>query len=94
MTSLANIVALASGFVLMGYRGRPAELLATSIIVNLALAPMTAIIAMRRHRSIVRWTIAGLALGAWALAAVLLLPASVTPPEPPPSKYPTTPDAA
>lgn len=94
MTSIANIVAIASGFVLMRYRGQPAELLATSIVVNLALAPMTAIIAMRRHRSIIRWTIAGVALGLWALATVLLLPTSETPPVPPPSKYPPRPDAA
>lgn len=92
MSSLANIMAVASGFVLMGYRGQPANLLATSIVVNLALAPMTAVVASRRHRSALRWTIGGLALGAWALAAVLLLPASNQ--APPSSKYPPTSDAA
>ena len=94
MTSIANIIAIASGFVLMRYRGQPAELLATSIAVNLALAPMTAIVAMRRHRSIIRWTIAGVALGLWALAVVLILPRNDVPPVPPPSKYPSRPDAA
>jgi hypothetical protein len=94
MTSLANIMAVASGFVLMGYRGQPAELLATSIVVNLAMAPMTAVIASRRNRSVLRWTIGGLALGAWALAAILILPANVASPHPPAPKYPPTSDAA
>ncbi|HUA33933.1 MAG TPA: hypothetical protein VMA09_10040 [Candidatus Binataceae bacterium] len=94
MNSLANIMAVASGFVLMGYRGQPANLLATSIVVNLALAPMTAVIASRRNRSVLRWTIGGLALGAWALATVLLLPASNEESRPPAPKYPPTSDAA
>ena len=94
MSSIANIMALASGFVLMGYRGQPANLLATSIVVNLALAPMTAVIASRRNRSVVRWTIGGLALGAWALAAVLILPTGVAASNPPTPKYPPTSDAA
>jgi hypothetical protein len=94
MTALANIMAVASGFVLMGFKGTPAELLATSVVVNLALAPMTAVIALRRNRSVIRWTIGGLALGAWALAAILLLPAAGKPPPPRKPSYPPTSDAA
>ncbi|HEV2170396.1 MAG TPA: hypothetical protein VGR40_05585, partial [Candidatus Binatus sp.] len=75
MTTLANILSIASGFALMGYRESTANLIATSIIIDLALAPLTAVIASRRGRSAIRWTIAGLALGAWALAAVMIVPA-------------------
>ncbi len=96
MTILARIFALASGFALMGYGGAPATVLATSIIVNLALAPLTAVIATRRGRSTIAWTIAGLALGGWALMSVLILPSiasrSSEPPKPP--QYPPTSDAA
>ncbi len=94
MNSLANVMAVASGFFLMGYKGPPANLLMTSIAINLALAPMTGVIAMRRHRSVPFWTLIGLALGAWALIAILLLPSNVAAPPPPPSKYPPTSDAA
>ena len=94
MNSFANIMAVASGFFLMGYKGSPANLLMTSIAVNLALAPMTGVIAMRRHRTVLLWTLIGLALGAWALVAILILPSYVEAPPPPPSKYPPTSDAA
>jgi hypothetical protein len=92
MNSFANIMAVASGFFLMGYKGPPANLLMTSIAVNLALAPMTGVIAMRRHRWVLLWTVIGLALGAWALVAILILPSSAA--APPPTKYPPTSDAA
>jgi hypothetical protein len=93
MTTLANIFSLTSGFALMGYRLPPATILVTSILVNIALAPLIAVIASRRGRSATGWTIAGLALGMWALAAVLLLPsANRSRPEPP--SYPPTSDAA
>ena len=92
MTTLATILSIASGFALMGYREPPANMIATSIIINLALTPLTAIVASRRGRSTLRWTIAGLALGAWALAAVMIIPAPRptsslpdTPPFPPTS---------
>jgi len=74
MTIIASLLSIASGFALMGYREPPANLIATSIIIDLALAPLTAIIAARRGRSTIRWTVAGLALGAWALAAVMIIP--------------------
>ena len=95
MTTFASILSIASGFALMGYHEPPANLIATSIIINLALTPLTAIVASRRGRSAVRWTIAGLALGAWALAAVMIIPESrPAPPRPDAPPYPPTSDAA
>ena len=84
MTTLASILSIASGFALMGYHEPPANMIATSIIINLALTPLTAIVASRRGRSALRWTIAGLALGAWALAAVMIIPAPSRPAPPRP----------
>ncbi|HTR63506.1 MAG TPA: hypothetical protein VMH37_17485 [Candidatus Binataceae bacterium] len=89
---MANILSLTSGFALMGYRLPPLTILMTSIVVDLALAPLTAVIASRRGRSGMRWTIAGLALGMWALAVVLVLPAANQPR--PDQPYPPTSDAA
>jgi hypothetical protein len=95
MTILATLLSIASGFALMGYREPPANIIATSIIVDLALTPLTAIIAARRGRSVILWIIAGLALGAWALAAVMILPASrPAPPRPDAPQYPPTSHAA
>jgi hypothetical protein len=95
MDTVASLLSIASGFALMGYREPPANLLATSIVVNLALTPLTAIVASRRGRSTLRWTIAGLALGAWALAAVMIIPPSrPAPPRPQAPNYPPTSDAA
>jgi hypothetical protein len=95
MTILATLLSLASGFALMGYREPPANIIATSIIVDLALTPLTAIIAARRGRSALRWIVAGLALGAWALAAVMLIPPSrPAPPRPDAPQYPPTSHAA
>jgi hypothetical protein len=95
MTTLANVLSIASGFALMGYRESTANLIATSIIIDLALAPLTAVIASRRGRSPIRWTIAGLALGAWALAAVMIIPAHrPAPPRTDAPPYPPTSDAA
>jgi hypothetical protein len=51
MTIIANLLSITSGFALMRYQGPPANLIATSIIVDLALAPLTAIVASRRGRS-------------------------------------------
>jgi hypothetical protein len=95
MSIVANLLSIASGFALMGYREPPANLIATSIAIDLALAPLIAIIASRRGRSALRWTIAGLALGAWALAAVMIIPASrPAPSRPDTPRYPPTSDAA
>jgi hypothetical protein len=96
MSTIARILSIASGFALMGSREPPANLIATSIAIDLALAPLTAIIAVRRGRSAIRWAITGLALGGWALAAVLIIPASrpTPPPRPDAPQYPPTSDAA
>ncbi len=95
MIIIANLLSIASGFALMGYREPPANLIATSIAIDLALAPLTAIIASRRGRSTIRWIVAGLALGAWALAAVMIIPPNrTTPPRPDAPQYPPTSDAA
>ena len=95
MSIFAILLSLASGFALMGYRGPPANLIATSIVIDLALAPLTAIIASRRGRSPTLWAIGGLALGAWALVAVMILPESrPAPPRPPAPPLPPTSDAA
>ena len=95
MTTLAILLSLTSGFALLGYREPPANLIATSIVIDLSLAPLTAIIASRRGRSATRWAIVGLALGAWALAAVLILPESrPAPPRPQAPTLPPTSDAA
>jgi hypothetical protein len=95
MSIFASLLSLASGFALMGYRETPANLIATSIAIDLALAPLTAIIAARRGRSTTLWAIGGFALGAWALAAVMILPAArPAPPRPPAPPLPPTSDAA
>jgi len=95
MNTIANLLSLASGFAVMGYRETPANLIATSVAIDLSLAPLTAIIASRRGRSATRWAIAGLALGAWALAAVMILPAArPAPPRPPAPPHSPTSDAA
>jgi hypothetical protein len=80
----------------MGYHEPPANMIATSIIINLALTPLTAIVAARRGRSAIRWIVAGLALGAWALAAVMIIPPSrpAPPSRPDAPSYPPTSDAA
>ena len=72
MQTLATIMGLASGFALTGYDGGAANLLATSIAINLALAPLTATVASRRGRSPLVWGIIGLGFGMWALAGVLI----------------------
>ncbi|MGD0076976.1 MAG: hypothetical protein ABSD31_22020 [Candidatus Binataceae bacterium] len=72
MQTLATIMSFASGFALTGYNGGAVNLLATSIIINLSLAPLTAVAAYRRGRSGLAWGIIGLALGMWALAWVLI----------------------
>jgi hypothetical protein len=72
MTILATIFALTSGFVLARFHESAANLIATSLVLDAALAPVTAIVAARRGRSILRWSIVGFIFGVWALAWVLL----------------------
>ena len=95
-TLLASLLSITSGFALLGYQEPPANLIATSIIIDLALMPLTAIVAARRGRSMWRWGVAGLVLGAWALAAVMIIPPSrpAAPPRPDAPNYPPTSDAA
>ena len=92
METLATAAGLASGFALMGYRESPLDLIATSAVINVALAPLTAVVAARRRRSALVWGIIGLCFGMWALAATLLL---MSPPkESPPGPMPHPPRAA
>ena len=88
----ATAAGLASGFGLMGYKERPLDLLVTSVVINLALAPLVAIVARRRGRSAAIWGVIGLCFGMWALAATLLLIAS--PKMRPPDQFPPPPRAA
>jgi hypothetical protein len=85
MITFAAIVSLTSGFALLGYHETTAGLIATSLAVDASLAPLTAIIAMRRARSPWFWAVAGFALGMWALAIVLLIPGRNEPDYPPES---------
>lgn len=88
----ATAAGLASGFVLMGYKESPLNLLVTSAVINIALAPLTAVVAARRGRSAAVWGVIGLCFGMWALAATLIL---MTPPKaPPPGRMPPPPHAA
>jgi len=96
MEIIAKIVGLASGFALMRLHKPPLDMLVTSLIVDAALAPLTAIVAARRGRSAMRWVLVGFALGMWALAYVLIVapaPPDV-PAEPGNPARPPSPDAA
>ena len=73
MGIIATIVSYASGFALMRSHKPPIDMLATSLIVDAALAPLTAIIAARQGRSPLRWAMVGFVLGMWALAYVLIV---------------------
>lgn len=85
MEALATILSYASGFALMGYREAPAELIATSLVVDAALAPLTALIAARHGRSSRLWASIGFLFGMWALFAALLMRSSQSPSKPPPT---------
>jgi len=74
MRILALILSITSGFALLRYPLPPLTLVMTSLGVDLALAPVTAIIAYRRGRSPLLWSLLGLPFGAWALAYVLIVP--------------------
>jgi hypothetical protein len=78
MGIIATIVSYASGFALMRMHKPPIDMFATSLAVDVALAPLTAIVAGRQGRSALRWAMIGFALGMWALAWVLI----VTPRQP------------
>ncbi len=96
MEIIATIVSYASGFALMRAHKAPIDLIATSLIVDAALAPLTAVIAARRGRSPLRWVVTGFVLGMWALAYVLIVaPGATDDPSRPqnPSRPPTS-DAA
>jgi hypothetical protein len=84
MWMIASILNVTSGFALMRYRGGPAEIIATSLIIDAALAPLTATIAARRGRSRVAWLVLGFGFGMWALAATLILRPRIAI-EPPPT---------
>jgi hypothetical protein len=95
MLIIATLLAYASGFALMRPHKAPIDLLATSLIVDAALAPLTAVIAARRGRSPMRWTMLGFALGMWALAWVLIVaPEAAEPARPENPSVPPTSDAA
>jgi hypothetical protein len=72
MHTLALILGITSGFAALGHREPTANLIATSLAVDASLAPLTAVIAARRGCSPWLWAIVGFALGAWALACVLI----------------------
>src|SRR5215470_4227699 len=93
---LAYVLSAASGFALMRHQAPPLNTIVTSIAIDLALAPLTILIASRRGRSRTLWTAAGLAFGMWALAAVLLMgePAEKSSPRNEAPRFPTPPDAA
>ena len=94
MQTIATILAYASGFGLMGYRESTANLLATSLAVDASLAPLTAIIAMRRGRPLWLWAALGFPFGLWAFILVLLIGRPRETAEPPSSEFPPTSDAA
>lgn len=96
MEIIARIVGLASGFALMRMHKAPIDMIATSLMVDAALAPLTAVIAARRGRSTMRWVAAGFAFGMWALAYVLIVVprAGVEPAQPESPAGPPTSDAA
>ena len=96
MELIAKIVGVASGFALMRSHQAPLDLIATSLMVDAALAPLTAVIAARRGRSALRWAAVGFVLGMWALAYVLIVVPRqpVAPMEPENPAQPPTSDAA
>jgi hypothetical protein len=89
MQLLATILGAASGFLIMGYHDQTAEIIATSLVVDASLAPLTGVIAAHRGWSPARWSIIGFPFGVWALGLVLLLrstrPERTDRPFPPPS---------
>jgi phage-related holin len=73
MEKLATILAIASGFYFARFHETPLNLLVTSIAIDAALAPLTAVVAARKGRSWPLWLAVGFLFGAWALAWMLLI---------------------
>ena len=92
MWMIASILSLTSGFALMRYHGGPGEIIATSLVIDASLAPLTATIAARRGRSPLVWAVLGFALGMWALMTTLLMRPRIETPRP--AAPPPTSDAA
>ena len=92
MWMIASILSLTSGFALMRYHGGPGEIIATSLVIDASLAPLTATIAARRGRSPLVWAVLGFALGMWALVTTLLMRPRIETPRP--AAPPPTSDAA
>ncbi len=93
MNLAATILSWTSGLALMRFHRDAATMIGTALAIDAALAPITAVAAARRGRGVARWTILGLALGAWALAFVLIFkPRRAAPAAGPDS--PTASDAA
>lgn len=91
MLTLARILGLASGFALMRYHLPPGGIIATSLVVDATLAPLTGVIAARRGRSALLWAVLGFPFGMWSLAYVLLVRPRTVANDP---GYPPTSDAA
>ena len=93
MQTVVTLISFASGFALMGYHESPATMLMTSLAIDASLAPLTAVVAVRRGRSLILWVLLGFAFGMWALAFILLARkrAASAPSAP---GYPPTSDAA
>jgi hypothetical protein len=94
MHTIATIIAYASGFALMRYHESAANLLATSLAVDASLAPLTAIVAMRRGRAGMLWATVGFLFGLWAFIAVLLIGKPKASGPQLPEEFPPTSDAA
>ena len=73
MHIVAIVLAVGSGFILTRPHAPSEELIATSLLIDAALAPVTAMLAHERGRSTLRWCIFGAALGMWALAAAFFV---------------------
>jgi hypothetical protein len=72
MTALATILGITSGFILAGAHRPPANMIATSLVIDASLAPLTALIAARRGRSPRLWAVVGFLFGTWAFVTVML----------------------
>ncbi len=92
MNPLAILLGWTSGIALMRLHRDAATMIGTALAVDAALAPITAIAAVRRGRSGARWTILGFALGAWALAFVLIFKPRAAAPAP--AEGPNSPSAS
>jgi asparagine N-glycosylation enzyme membrane subunit Stt3 len=74
IAKLGILLGVTSGFILIGYHEPSLKLIATSVMIDAALAPITAVIALRRGRSPILWAFIGFMFGTWALAAAMLWP--------------------